>query len=82
MAGWSNSAVRNGSIPRLFGGPWRWAPLIDRIEQTSGVAVGIGPAEASAIGNALVQGVALGTYRDLADARRSASGLHRTSEHR
>jgi glycerol kinase len=33
------------------------------------VPVHTGPVEATALGNALVQGVALGVYADLADAR-------------
>jgi len=36
----------------------------------SGLLVHAGPAEATALGNALVQGIALGRYRDLAEARR------------
>jgi rhamnulokinase len=35
----------------------------------SGLPVHPGPVEATALGNALVQGVALGRYRDIADAR-------------
>ena len=35
----------------------------------SGLPVGIGPTEATALGNALVQGIALGVYTDLVDAR-------------
>jgi rhamnulokinase len=41
--------------------------LVDR----SGLAVHTGPVEATALGNALVQGVALGRYADLAEGRRS-----------
>jgi rhamnulokinase len=36
----------------------------------TGLPVNAGPAEATALGNALVQGIALGRYRDLTDARR------------
>ena len=36
----------------------------------SGLPVHAGPAEATALGNALVQAIALGRYRDLAEARR------------
>jgi rhamnulokinase len=36
----------------------------------AGVPVHAGPVEATALGNALAQGIALGVYRDLADARR------------
>ena len=38
--------------------------------EASGLPVHAGPAEATALGNALVQGIALGRFRDLADARR------------
>ena len=54
----------------LFGGLGRWRPLRDRLAELSGTPVGIGPVEATAVGNALTQGVALGVYADLADARR------------
>jgi rhamnulokinase len=37
----------------------------------AGLTVHAGPVEATALGNALVQGVALGRYADLAEARRS-----------
>jgi rhamnulokinase len=36
----------------------------------TGLPVNAGPAEATALGNALVQGIALGRYRDLTEARR------------
>ncbi len=55
---------------RMFGGAARWAPLRDRLAERSGCAVHQGPAEATAIGNALVQGIGLGLHDDLADARR------------
>jgi rhamnulokinase len=40
------------------------------LAERSGLPVHAGPAEATALGNALVQGIALGVYRDLAEARR------------
>ena len=40
------------------------------LAERSGLPVHSGPVEATALGNALVQGIALGRYRDLADARR------------
>jgi rhamnulokinase len=40
----------------------------------AGLSVHAGPVEATALGNALVQGVALGRYRDLADARSHLAG--------
>ncbi|MBV9952339.1 MAG: hypothetical protein JO291_10335 [Acidimicrobiia bacterium] len=61
-----------GGVQRiqLFGGLARWRPLRDRLAEVSGLPVGVGPTEATALGNALVQGAALGVYTDLADARR------------
>ena len=38
--------------------------------ERTGLPVCAGPVEATALGNALVQGIALGMYNDLADARR------------
>jgi rhamnulokinase len=40
------------------------------LAERTGLPVHAGPVEATALGNALVQGVALGLYADLADARR------------
>jgi len=40
------------------------------LARCTGVPVHAGPAEATALGNAVVQGIALGVYHDLADARR------------
>jgi rhamnulokinase len=40
------------------------------LAERTGLPVHAGPVEATALGNALVQGIALGRYRDLADARR------------
>jgi rhamnulokinase len=38
--------------------------------ERTGLPVSAGPVEATALGNALVQGIALGVYGDVADARR------------
>jgi rhamnulokinase len=40
------------------------------LAERTGLPVCAGPVEATALGNALVQGIALGVYDDLADARR------------
>jgi rhamnulokinase len=40
------------------------------LSERTGLPVCAGPVEATALGNALVQGIALGMYDDLADARR------------
>ncbi|MGH9273897.1 MAG: FGGY-family carbohydrate kinase, partial [Acidimicrobiales bacterium] len=55
---------------QIFGGASHWDLLRSRIGELSGVAVRRGPVEATALGNALVQGIALGMYEDLTDARR------------
>jgi rhamnulokinase len=46
--------------------------LIDR----TGLPVHPGPTEATALGNALVQGIALGIYADLAEARAGLDAVH------
>jgi rhamnulokinase len=45
------------------------------LAERMGVPVHAGPAEATALGNAVVQGIALGRYRDLAEARHHLSEL-------
>ena len=68
----SSTAVPVREVCLLGGGAKN--PLLRRlIEEQTGVSVRIGPVEATAIGNALVQGVALGVYDDLADARSQAA---------
>ena len=54
---------------QIFGGASQWDPLRERIGELAGVPVRRGPIEATALGNALVQGIALGLYEDLQDAR-------------
>jgi rhamnulokinase len=54
---------------QLFGGLARWRPLRDRLAELSALPVATGPTEATAVGNALAQGIALGVYADLTDAR-------------
>lgn len=55
----------------LFGGASRSALLCDTLASCSGRAVRTGPAEATALGNALTQGVALGAFADQDEARAS-----------
>jgi rhamnulokinase len=58
----------------VFGGAQ--SQLYQRLlAERTGLVVHAGPVEATALGNALVQGVALGLYDDLAHARRSLRGL-------
>ncbi len=54
---------------RVFGGGARPGLFTQRLLERSGLPVRLGPLEASALGNALTQGVALGVYRSLDEAR-------------
>jgi rhamnulokinase len=49
-------------------------PLIDALERHTGLPVVRGPIEATALGNALVQGVAIGRFAGLSEARAAAEG--------
>jgi rhamnulokinase len=55
----------------IFGGASRSALLCDILERRSGRTVHTGPAEATALGNALTQGVALGAFANQEEARAS-----------
>ncbi|MEX2394023.1 MAG: FGGY-family carbohydrate kinase [Actinomycetota bacterium] len=55
----------------LLGGGAKDDFLSERIADHARVPVRRGPVEAAALGNALVQGIALGVFSDLADARRA-----------
>ena len=44
--------------------------MLERIAQHAGVPVVPGATEATALGNALLQGIALGRFDDLAEGRR------------
>jgi rhamnulokinase len=54
-------------------------PFGRALERQTGLPVVRGPVEATALGNALVQGVAIGRYADLAEARAAATGHARDS---
>ncbi len=60
-----------GDVPEVHivgGGAQNW--LLNRlIEEACGVPVRVGPVEATALGNALAQGIALGRYNGIGDAR-------------
>ncbi len=58
----------------VVGGGVRNTLLNELIAQATGLDVVAGPAEASALGNALVQGVALGHFADLNEARAGVRG--------
>lgn len=53
----------------IIGGGARNVLLNSLIEEAAGLPVRVGPTEATLLGNALVQGVALGRFESLADAR-------------
>lgn len=53
----------------VFGGGARSALYRQRLAARTGLPVSQGPVEATALGNALVQGIALGAFGDLAEAR-------------
>jgi rhamnulokinase len=55
----------------LLGGGSRDDLFVRLVHEQTGFPLLRGPAEATAIGNALVQGVALGCYADLVEARRA-----------
>jgi rhamnulokinase len=55
----------------LFGGGARSALLAERLEAHAGRPVRVGPVEATALGNALVQGLSIGHFADLDEARRA-----------
>jgi rhamnulokinase len=54
----------------LFGGGAGVDLLRSDLSVAAGLPVRVGPTEAAALGNALVQGVAVGAFPDLASARR------------
>ena len=53
----------------LFGGAARLSLLVRRLEQLTGVPVRVGSAEAAALGNAIVQGVAIDAFGSLAEGQ-------------
>lgn len=61
-----------GGPVAVFGGGVRSSLYLCRLAERSGREVTAGPVEATALGNALVQGVALGFYAGLAEARGGA----------
>jgi len=61
----------------LFGGAARMSMLVGRISDLSGFDVRAGPAEAAAVGNAIVQGVAAGVFPSL-EAGRNRVASHAT----
>lgn len=65
----------------VFGGGSRSGLYRRCLATATGRPVHRGPVEATALGNALVQGIALGVYADLADARTHLAGSHLARSH-
>lgn len=59
----------------IFGGAANWELLRERVAARARCRVRQGSTEATAVGNALVQGVAIGCYPDLGAARQSLAGV-------
>ncbi|HXY94386.1 MAG TPA: FGGY-family carbohydrate kinase [Acidimicrobiia bacterium] len=59
---------------QVFGGGAASTLFLDALRQRSGLRVTAGPIEATALGNAIVQGIALGVFPSLEDARAMLSG--------
>jgi rhamnulokinase len=55
----------------VFGGAAQATPILERVAHLSERPVRTGPAEATTLGNALAQGIALGVFAGAADARRA-----------
>jgi rhamnulokinase len=60
----------------VFGGGGQSALYRRWLADRTGLRVAQGPVEATALGNALVQGIALGRYADLAEARAHLAPAH------
>jgi rhamnulokinase len=54
---------------RIFGGGLRSPLYLDALRRRADVPVSVGPVEATAVGNALAQGIALGVFEDVRAAR-------------
>jgi rhamnulokinase len=55
----------------VFGGGSQAQLLLDRIAARSDRSIQRGPVEATTLGNALAQGIAIGRFADVDEARRS-----------
>jgi rhamnulokinase len=65
---------------RVFGGGTRSTLLLDALSRRTGRRVQVGPVEAAALGNALVQSLALGVFATLDDARATLVARTRVEE--
>jgi sugar (pentulose or hexulose) kinase len=54
-----------------FGGGSQASMLMHRISNRAQLPLSLGPIEATTLGNALAQGIALGWFTDVGDARRA-----------
>jgi rhamnulokinase len=80
-AGTADVLARLGGVTdvAVFGGGGRSALYRRWLAERTGLRVAQGPVEATALGNALVQGIALGVYADLADGRAHLAPAHATA---
>ena len=67
--------VASCSGMRVFGGGARAPIFLDALRARTALPVSVGPAEATALGNALVQGCAVGAYASLDEARATLLAL-------
>jgi rhamnulokinase len=76
MARSTAQAVAQLGMPgvQVFGGGARSALLIDLLAEHVGGPVTVGPIEATALGNAISQGLALGVFGTVDEGRRALSG--------
>jgi rhamnulokinase len=65
---------------RVFGGGTRSKLLLDALARQTGRPVRVGPIEAAALGNAIVQALALGVFATLDDARATLVARRRVEE--
>ena len=70
------ASITGERVPEIhvIGGGGRNALLNRLIEEACGLPVRVGPAEATLLGNALVQGIAIGRFAGVADARAALAG--------
>jgi rhamnulokinase len=69
------SALGNVRGIRLFGGGSRSDLYVEALRARTELAVSVGPVEATALGNALIQGFALGKYDSLTSLRSAVAGF-------
>jgi rhamnulokinase len=65
---------------QVFGGGARSALLLHLLAEHVDGAVSVGPVEATALGNAISQGLAVGVFRSVAEARSALCRTHATAQ--